>query len=86
MQHAHRPSILKTKLPKGEDMSLINPDDILDNIEEWTDDEKVIDKLKSMSTSEIENYFEDFLDTEEISNLCDDAYNKGIISLERDLN
>lgn len=67
-------------------MSLINPDDILDNIEEWTDNEKVINKLKSMSTSEIETYFEDFLDTEEISNLCDDAYNNGILALEKELN
>lgn len=67
-------------------MSVINPDDILDNIEEWTDDEKVIDKLKSMSHREIEEYFDGFLDYEEISNLCYDAYNNGITALEHDLN
>lgn len=67
-------------------MSVINPDDILGNIEEWTDDEKVIAKLKSMTHSEIETYFEDFLDTEEISNLCDNAYNDGILALEKEMN
>ena len=66
-------------------MSLINPDDIFDNLDEWTDDERVIEKLKSMKTSEIEEYFEDFLDTEEISNLCYDAYNNGILAMEREL-
>ena len=70
---------------KGEHMSLINPDDIFDNLDEWTDDERVIEKLKSMKTSEIEEYFEDFLDTEEISNLCYDAYNNGILAMEREL-
>ena len=64
-------------------MSLINPDDILDNIDEWTEDERVIEKLKSMQTSEIEEYFEGFLDMEEISNLCDNAYNDGILAMEK---
>lgn len=66
-------------------MSLINPDDILDNIDEWTDDERVIEKLKSMQTSEIEEYFEGFLDMEEISNLCDNAYNDGILAMEKEM-
>ena len=67
-------------------MSVINPDDILDNIEEWTNDENTIAKLKSMTHGEIEEYFEGFLDHEEISNLCDDAYNNGIFAMERNLN
>ncbi len=66
-------------------MSLINPDNILDNIDEWTGDERVIEKLKSMTPSEIEEYFEGFLDMEEISDLCDNAYNDGILAMEKEM-
>ena len=67
-------------------MSIINPDDILDNIEDWTDNEEVIAKIQSMTPTEIKEYFEDFLDYEAISGLCDDAYNNGIFTLEHNLN
>lgn len=65
-------------------MPIINPDYIRDNIEDWTDNEEVIAKIQSMSHTEIEEYFEDFLDYEAISDL--DAYNNGIIALEHNLN
>lgn len=67
-------------------MSIINPDDILDNIENWTDNEDVIARIKFMTPTEIKEYFEDFLDYEAISDLCDDAYNNGIFAMEHNLN
>ena len=67
-------------------MSIINSDDILDNIENWTDNEDVIARIKFMTHTEIEEYFEDFLDYEAISDLCDDAYNNGIFAMEHNLN
>ena len=67
-------------------MSIINPDYILDNIEDWTEDEDVIARIKFMTHKEIEEYFKDFLDYKAISDICDDAYKDGIFAIVHNLN
>lgn len=64
-------------------MSIINANDIRDNIEQYTSNEKVQSFIKSLTNSQIEDYFDGFVDYTGISNIRNNARREGINALER---
>ena len=64
-------------------MSIINANDIRDNIEQYTSNEKVQSFIKSLTNSQIEDYFDGFVDYTGISSIRNNARREGINALER---
>ena len=67
-------------------MSIIDPNDIRDNICYLTDNKEVQEHAKSLTNNEIIEHFENFIDYDGISHIRNDAVEEGINDLEATFN
>ena len=64
-------------------MSIIDANEIRDNIEHLTGNKEVQAFIKSLTNNQIEDYFAGFVDFDGISLIRNDAYEEGLLALER---
>lgn len=64
-------------------MSIIDANEIRDNIEDLTNNKEVQNFVRSLTNNQIEDYFSGFVDFDGISRIRNDAYEEGLLALER---
>ncbi len=64
-------------------MSIIDANEIRDNIEDLTNNKEVQNFVRSLTNNQIEDYFAGFVDFDGISRIRNDAYEEGLLALER---
>lgn len=64
-------------------MSIIDANEIRDNIEDLTNNKEVQNFVRSLTNNQIEDYFAGFVDFDGISHIRNDAYEEGLLALER---
>lgn len=64
-------------------MSIIDPNDIRDNVKYLTENEKVQTHIKSLTNDQIVTFFDDYVRYDEITQIRNEAVEEGLNDLEQ---